>query len=198
MDANFSSILHKKTIFLFYTPIFTKHPHQFIYSTHLFNKIFIILQFFIISSHTTPLSHKLNTTNDHSIPNHHHHPPNYHHQGKHPFNPARLTPQPKNPLIKEWETKKPNHHPPNLKPTNQTTRNKGRVRWSERLRGDWREINGSGDWRWWREIRGCKRFNGFAGMMIWSNEKKGEWGESESNQRQWERNKILKYWMQVL
>ena len=30
---NFLSILHKKTyFFLFYTSIFTKHPHQFIYS----------------------------------------------------------------------------------------------------------------------------------------------------------------------
>ena len=36
-------------LFLFYTSIFTKHPHQFIYSTHLFNKIFILLHFFYYS-----------------------------------------------------------------------------------------------------------------------------------------------------
>ena len=38
----------KNYFFLFYIPIFTKHPHQSIYSTYLFNKIFIILQFLII------------------------------------------------------------------------------------------------------------------------------------------------------
>ena len=32
----------KKKLFLFHTPTFTKHPHQFVYSTHLFNKIFIL------------------------------------------------------------------------------------------------------------------------------------------------------------
>ena len=42
--------------FLFYTPIFTKHLHQFIYSTYLFNKIFILLQFFIILSLTASFS----------------------------------------------------------------------------------------------------------------------------------------------
>ena len=44
--------------YLFYTSTFTKHPHQFIYSTHLFNKLFIILQFFIIYSLTASLSHR--------------------------------------------------------------------------------------------------------------------------------------------
>ena len=39
--------------FLYYTPIFTKHSRYPIYSAHLFNKIFILLQFFIISSLTT-------------------------------------------------------------------------------------------------------------------------------------------------
>ena len=39
----------KNLLFLFYTSTFTKHPHQFIYSTHLFNKIFILFIFFIIS-----------------------------------------------------------------------------------------------------------------------------------------------------
>ena len=50
VSAKFSSILQEKNIpFLFYTPTFTKHPHQFIYSTHLFNKIFISLTLFIYS-----------------------------------------------------------------------------------------------------------------------------------------------------
>ena len=39
----------KNLFFLFYTSTFTKHLHQFIYSTHLFNKIFILFTFFIIS-----------------------------------------------------------------------------------------------------------------------------------------------------
>ena len=52
----------KNLLFLFYTSTFTKHPHQFIYSTHLFNKIFIILLIFIIHSLTAPLSHSTTTT----------------------------------------------------------------------------------------------------------------------------------------
>ena len=52
----------KNLFFLFYTLIFSKQRHQSIYSIHLFNKIFIHLQFFIISSLTTPLSHIPNTT----------------------------------------------------------------------------------------------------------------------------------------
>ena len=87
VDATFSSILHEKTyFFLFYIFIFTKHPHQFIYSTHLFNKIFIFLQFFIIPSLTAPLSYR---------PTVHHYqrslhtqppssPPNQYHQGNQP------------------------------------------------------------------------------------------------------------------
>ena len=60
---NFLSILHEKNLlFLFYTSTFTKHPHQFIYSTHLFNKIFIILLIFIIHSLTVPLSHRPTAT----------------------------------------------------------------------------------------------------------------------------------------
>ena len=39
----------KNLIFLFYTITFIKHPHQFIYFTRYFNKIFILLNFFIIS-----------------------------------------------------------------------------------------------------------------------------------------------------
>ena len=53
----------KKLLFLFYSPIFTKHQHQFIYYTHLFNKIFIILQFFIILSLTASLSQTQSETN---------------------------------------------------------------------------------------------------------------------------------------
>ena len=60
---NFLSILHEKNLlFLVYTSTFTKHLHQFIYSTHLFNKIFIILLIFIIHSLTVPLSHRPTTT----------------------------------------------------------------------------------------------------------------------------------------
>ena len=60
---NFLSILHEKNLlFLFYTSIFTNHLHQFIYFTHLFIKIFIILLIFIIHSLPAPLSHKLTAT----------------------------------------------------------------------------------------------------------------------------------------
>ena len=61
----------KKLLFLFYTLIFPKHPHQFIYSTHLFNKIFIIFPFFIILSLTEthlPQNNSLSLTDQ----NHHH------------------------------------------------------------------------------------------------------------------------------
>ena len=39
----------KNLLFLFYTITFIKYPHQFIYFTRYFNKIFILLHFFIIS-----------------------------------------------------------------------------------------------------------------------------------------------------
>ena len=79
VGVKFLSILPKKKkknlLFLFYTPTFTKHSCQFIYSKHLFNKIFILLHFFIISftllsktlSLTAPLSLSLrpNTTQNH-------------------------------------------------------------------------------------------------------------------------------------
>ena len=55
----------KNLLFLVYTSTFTKHLHQFIYSTHLFNKIFIILLIFIIHSRTDPQPP--------SPPSHHHH-----------------------------------------------------------------------------------------------------------------------------
>ena len=52
----------KNLLFLFYISTFTNHLHQFIYFTHLFIKIFIILLIFIIHSLTAPLSHKLTAT----------------------------------------------------------------------------------------------------------------------------------------
>ena len=52
----------KNLLFLVYTSTFTKHLHQFIYSTHLFNKIFIILLIFIIHSLIVPLSHRPTAT----------------------------------------------------------------------------------------------------------------------------------------
>ena len=39
----------KKPTFSILPSTFTKHPYQFIYSTHLFNKIFILFTFFVIS-----------------------------------------------------------------------------------------------------------------------------------------------------
>ena len=47
----FVHFTRKNLLFLFYTSTFTKYLHQFIYSTHLFNKIFIFFffTFFIIS-----------------------------------------------------------------------------------------------------------------------------------------------------
>ena len=50
----------KNLLFLFCTPIFTKLPHQFLYYTHLFNKIFIFSHYH--------LSHKPNTTHSHHHP----------------------------------------------------------------------------------------------------------------------------------
>ena len=60
----------KNLLFLFYTSTFTKHPHQFIYFTHLFNKIFIILQFFYYS-----LPHCPSLSQTHSHHHHHHQKP---------------------------------------------------------------------------------------------------------------------------
>ena len=36
VDVKFLYILPKNILFLFYTPIFTKQPHQFVYFTHSF------------------------------------------------------------------------------------------------------------------------------------------------------------------
>ena len=38
----------KNLFFLFYTSTFTKYSHQFIYSTHLFNKIFTFFLHFLL------------------------------------------------------------------------------------------------------------------------------------------------------
>ena len=57
----------KTTFFLFYTLNFTKHSHQFIYSTHLFNKIFILFTFFYYFP-PSPLWHKLTTSSSPSTP----------------------------------------------------------------------------------------------------------------------------------
>ena len=57
----------KNLLFLFYTSTFIKHPHQFIYSTHLFNKIFIFFTFFYYFI-PSPLSHRLITSSSPSTP----------------------------------------------------------------------------------------------------------------------------------
>ena len=65
-----------------------------------------------------------------------------------PTQSSQINPSTRKPTDQTTRNKgKPNHHPPNSKPIDQTTRNKGRVRWSERLCGDWREINGCGNRR---------------------------------------------------
>ena len=46
----------KKLLFLFYTLIFIKHLHQSIYSTYLFNKIFIFFYNFLLFPYSLPLS----------------------------------------------------------------------------------------------------------------------------------------------
>ena len=69
----------KNLFFLFYTLIFTKYPHQSIYSTHLFNKIFILLPIFIIFlltaslSQTQPPSSSLPQSANRPNQHHHHH-----------------------------------------------------------------------------------------------------------------------------
>ena len=111
MDANFlSNFIRKNLLFLFYTRIFTKHLFQFIYSTHLFNKIFIILQFFIIHFLTAPLSHRPTVhhyqwsihTQPPSPPSS---PPNQHRQEKPTYS------------IRNSFNLKPINHPPNPKPS---------------------------------------------------------------------------------
>ena len=80
----------KNLLFLFYISTFTKHPRQFIYSTHLFNKIFII--------DSIPNHHQR------SIPNHHQRSiPSLHHQPTHQ-NPKTTNQNHQNPWIKIIKT----------------------------------------------------------------------------------------------
>ena len=128
--SNFFVYFTKKNIFLilFYTSSFTKHRYQFIYSTHLFNKIFILLQFFIIPSLTAPLSHKptihhyqrsLHTRPPSSPSSHyHHHPTSIIKENQSTQSQTHSIPNPfithptQNPI-------KPNHHPPNQRQDHQ-------------------------------------------------------------------------------
>ena len=66
-------IFYKKNLlFLFYTSTFTKYSYQFIYFTHLFNKIFILLHF-LLFSHSWPLSLSLSLSLSQRPSHHHHH-----------------------------------------------------------------------------------------------------------------------------
>ena len=171
--------------YLFYTPIFTKHPHQFIYSTHLFYKIFISLTLSSLSQ------------TQHNPHSHYHQPPSLTqpYEIQKLIQPSRMKSQ--NPLIKQRikNGSKPTYQdrrlalsnkidasdlplcnkinisfllaistqrktkstPFNSKPTDQTTRNKGKrstiKEASARDQSDWRlesAISGSGytKWRW--------------------------------------------------
>ena len=109
--SNFVYFTRKNLIFLFYTSTFTKHSHQFIYSTLFYN--FLLFTLLLPLFLTDPQSI---TTNDHSTPSHHHH---HHH---HPTSVIKKN-QPTqsethsipNSLITHptWNLVKPNHYPPN-------------------------------------------------------------------------------------
>ena len=92
MDVKFC----KKNIlfFFFYTPIFTKHAHQCVYSTHLFNKIFI---FTLLSGTLSQTQHNLS---------HHQWSIHTHHQ---PTQPPSLTQHhhqsPSSSTITHWSNK---------------------------------------------------------------------------------------------
>ena len=68
----FVYFISKNLFFLFYTSTFTKYLHQFIYFTHLFNKIFILLHFYYFLTHGLSLSLSLSLS---LKPNHYHHHP---------------------------------------------------------------------------------------------------------------------------
>ena len=125
---NFHLFYTKNLLFLFYKSNFTKTPHQFIYSTHLFNKIFILLLSFIIFftvslSLLDPTTIIITTL-----------------IGE-PFK-IKST-QDQKPIQAETHSiRKPNHHPPNLKPTNQTTRNQ----WVDQRQFDQASM------RWWFDV----------------------------------------------
>ena len=110
----FCKFAHLKTTFSILQLIFTKHSHQFIYSTHFFNKIFIFSHYH--------LSHKPNTTHSHHHPTTQP-PPSSHtitqppsHSTKlpsmkfpYPFNQATINQPPKN-QIQRSIINLPNHH----------------------------------------------------------------------------------------
>ena len=79
----------KKLLFLFYTLIFTKHSHQSIYSTYLFNKIFIFLTLSSLSQ------------TQHNPPSNHHQPtqlPSLHHQSTQPPSSSNQPPSSTHPI----------------------------------------------------------------------------------------------------
>ena len=102
--SNFFVYFTKKTFFLilFYTSSFTKHRYQFIYSTHLFNKIFILLQFFYYSLPHYP---SLSQTHSPSLPTITPHPTNI------------ITTQPPSSRKTNPLNSKSIHHLPNPKPS---------------------------------------------------------------------------------
>ena len=98
----------KNLLFLFYIPIFTKQPHQFVYSTHLFNKIFIFThhQRSIYTHPTTtinPPSYHHQALTSATIISHHHQSTiiNHHHPKTHWSNKELKRSKPQNPLIKQ-------------------------------------------------------------------------------------------------
>ena len=188
--------IKKNLFFIFYTLIFIKYIHQFIYFTHLLYKIFIILQFFIILSLIAPLSHRPITTNDPSTPSHHHHhpatipssPPNQHHQEK----PTHSIQNSVNPTSIQSQT---HSSPTQLEtPSSQIithpTWNPLMIWWF-----DWHGlmIGEAFVWRFDRRLAwlddltaASKRWSATMedDLIKW---RKGEWGEMTETQRQWER-----------
>ena len=109
--------IRKNLLFLFYISIFTKHSHQFIYSTLFYN--FLLFTLLLPLSLTDPQSI---TTNNHSTPSHHHH--HYHHPTsviKKNQPTQSETHSIPNPLITHptQNPVKPNHHPPNRRQDHQ-------------------------------------------------------------------------------
>ena len=72
----------KKPTFSIFPSTFTKHPHQFIYSTHLFNKIFILFYIFYYflpsgTNSQTRLLHRATPTPTPILQQNHPHPANH-------------------------------------------------------------------------------------------------------------------------
>ena len=113
----------KNLLFLFYTFTFTKHQHQFIYFIHLFNKIFILFTFFIISfplllsgtlsqtQHKPKITHTHQPTHPPTHPppsTHNHQPPSPHKKSKQKFQtPQKI--QIVNPNPQKIKTPKPHY-----------------------------------------------------------------------------------------